>query len=655
MPITILSKTSYAPHRPDYLWSMKSQIQAYFLRQLELLEAERTEDLRAYRALMEHNTLEERIAQGATWYPAVLKSAEMSAAGQFRLSIERTQHLGEPHLFTAGANVAISGEGNTQGVIVAIWEDAMRVAVDELPDWVDEGKLRIDLLFDNHSYREMEKALREMMNTTHPRTFFLREVLLGKQPPIYEPIAYPVEDPLLNPSQNQALRHCLSAQDIAIIHGPPGTGKTTTLVRCIIHELRKTDQVLVCAPSNVAVDLLALKLAQAGIRVVRLGNPARVSPELQCLTLDEQIVSHSEARSIKQLRKEAEEYYRLARKYKRNFGADEREQRKLLLSQARALKEEAIKTEQYLTDKILSAAQVIATTLVGASSPLLTDKMFSTVFIDEAAQALEPALWIAIAKAKRVIFAGDHHQLPPTVKSKTAEKEGFNLTLFEKCIQYHPQSASMLRTQYRMNSKIAGFSSGWFYEGQLQADESVQDHVLNKNHPRLCQALEFVDTAGCNFDEQSQGYSYFNPGEGRVIFAHLTQLLEALTMSEPNFAQISIALISPYKGQVNWLKEHMQADPNFEYFLPQITINSVDGFQGQEKDVVYLSLVRSNPPAHVGFLADLRRFNVAITRARKKLVVVGDSATLSQHKFYEAFLEYAEKQGHYQTAWEFIT
>ncbi len=634
---------------------MKSQIKAYFDRLLELLEAERVEDMRLYQSVMQADRLESRIAEGVTWYPVILKSAEMGSGGQFRLSLERTKHLGEAHLFTSGANVAIVGEETTQGVIVGVWDDGMRVAVDELPDWLEEGnKLRVDLLFDNHSYKEMEKALKEAALSAHPRFFFLREVLLGKQKPTFKCDYFPVNDPAINSSQNAAMNLALTAQDVAIIHGPPGTGKTTTLVRTVVQTLKNEDQILVCAPSNVAVDLLCLKLSQAGIKVVRIGNPARVQTELQSLTLDEQIVAHSEARNIKQLRRDAEEYYNLAKKYKRNFGQQEREQRKLLLNQVRLLKEEAIKTEQYLVEKILNSAQVIAATLVGVGSHHLQGKVFGTVFIDEAAQALEPACWIALLKANRVVLAGDHQQLPPTVKAPDPKSNGLTHTLFEKIIGYYPESSAMLQIQYRMNEKIAGFSSIAFYNGRLLAHEEVKNHVLGKENERLCEALEFLDTAGCSFEEEPQGHSYHNPGEVRVVFAHLLQLFEALVMHQNDFAKKTIALISPYKGQVNSMKEALLNDKNFDYFRNQITVNSIDGFQGQEKDIVYLSLVRSNQKGNIGFLSDFRRFNVAVTRAKKKLVIVGDSSTISSHKFYDSFLKYVEQSGKYQTAWEWM-
>jgi superfamily I DNA and/or RNA helicase len=633
---------------------MKSQIKAYFEQLLNYLEAEKEEDLRLYQSFTHADKSEKRIAEGQSWYPVVLKSAEISTGGQFRLALERTKHLGEPHVFSSGANVALVGEETLHGVIVSVWDDSMRVAVDELPDWLEEGKFRVDILFDNQSYKEMEKALNLAANVTHPRSFFLRDVLLGREKPVFDKNFYPIQDPNINESQNQALNLSLSAQDIALIHGPPGTGKTTTLVRIICHILKSEDQVLLCAPSNVAVDVLCLKLSELGIKVVRLGNPARVQPELQSMTLDEQIMSHSEARTVKQLRKDAEEYFRLARKYKRNFGQPEREQRKLILTQARALKEEAIKTESYLIDKILSGAQVIAATLVGAASSYIQGKMFGTVFIDEAAQALEPACWIPILKAHRVIFAGDHQQLPPTVKAADPKAQGLTKTLFEKLMDYHPTSSLMLNLQYRMNATISGFSSKTFYGGKLSADSSVENRVLGQKNLILSQPLEFLDTAGCSLDEESQGHSFCNSGEIKVMFAHLLQLFEAMALHTNDFGSQTIALISPYKGQVNALKESLEADSNLEYFRKQILVNSIDGFQGQERDIVYISLVRSNLQGSIGFLSDIRRFNVAITRAKKKLVVVGDSATLSRLPFYESFLLYVEKNGQHKTAWEFI-
>jgi predicted DNA helicase len=450
--------------------------------------------------------------------------------------------------------------------------------------------------------------------------------------------------------QQEAVSKILAANDLAIVHGPPGTGKTTTLIQAIkLLYKQQESRILVVAPSNAAVDLLSEKLSDAKLNVVRVGNPARVSEKQLSLTLDSRMSSHSQMKEIRRLKKQASEYRDMAHKYKRSFGPAEREQRKALFTEARNISKEVERTEQYIIDDVMANAQVITATLVGANHYTIRKLNFHTVVIDEAGQALEPACWIPIAKAKKVVMAGDHCQLPPTIKSSDAAKEGLNVTLMEKCVQKHPEAVVLLEEQYRMHELIMGFSSQEFYDSRLTAHTTVANHLLFKgDHPLL-----FLDTAGCGFDEKTEGTSISNPEEAAFLLRFLSNFIGHLSQHTDSFP--SIAIISPYKHQVEVLKELIQSYVELKENLQSISVNTIDSFQGQERDIVCISLARSNAENSIGFLSEIRRMNVAMTRARKKLVVTGDSATLSQFSFYADFIEYAQQHNGYKSAWEFMT
>jgi predicted DNA helicase len=413
--------------------------------------------------------------------------------------------------------------------------------------------------------------------------------------------------------------------------------------------LKQTNkQILVCAPSNTAVDLLTEKLHLEGVQVLRVGNPARINERLMAHTLDAKMQEHAMNKEAKKLKKQAQEYKHLANKYKRNFGKEEREQRKLLLTEASKIMKEVGNIEQYIIDDLLGKAQVIAATLVGANNYMIRNLRYDTIIIDEAGQALEPACWIPILKAKKVVMAGDHCQLPPTIKSYEAAKKGLSTTLLEKCVALHPEAVTLLHEQYRMNTQIMAYSSEVFYENQLQAHVSVAHQTLFEQDT----PLNFVDTAGCSFDEKLEGTSTTNPEEASLLVKHLSAFVEELLPYYTMETFPSIAIIAPYKKQVSILKDYVENAPVLLPWLAFIDVNTVDSFQGQERDIVYISMTRSNSNAEIGFLADIRRMNVAMTRARKKLVVIGDSATLAHHPFYGNFITYAEKIAGYTSAWE---
>uniref|UniRef100_UPI003BA40CCB AAA domain-containing protein n=1 Tax=Emticicia sp. TaxID=1930953 RepID=UPI003BA40CCB len=523
---------------------------------------------------------------------------------------------------------------------------------DELPDFARDGKLGIDLLFDDNSYDEMQAALKSASEILEKPEGSLVRILTGEKTPTFRTDLHPISIPKLNESQNNALNKILSANELAIVHGPPGTGKTTTLVQAIkaLSKQENKAPILVVAPSNTAVDLLSEKLSEEGLNVLRIGNPARVSERLMALTLDHKMTDHPMIKNAKTLKKQANEYRNMAHKYKRSFGKSERDQRKALFDEAHKIMKEVGNTEQYIIDDLVAKAQVITATLVGANHYTIRNVKFQTTIIDEAGQALEPACWIPILKAQKVILAGDHCQLPPTIKSPQTPNGGLNKTLLEKCVALHPEAVTLLEEQYRMNEQIMAHSSKIFYQNKLKAHDSVAKRLLFADDSPLA----FIDTAGCSFDEKLDGTSSTNPDEAAFLVKHLNIFVEELKKKISPNQFPSIAIISPYKQQISIVKEQVEHTPELQEVLPHISVNTIDSFQGQERDIVYISLTRSNAEGAIGFLSDIRRMNVAMTRARKKLVVIGDSATLASSEFYEEFINYTQEIGAYQSAWEWM-
>jgi ATP-dependent RNA/DNA helicase IGHMBP2 len=631
----------------------------YFNHLLQLLQLEQEEDLRTYQKLTATTSVAERRSFGLSWYPVAIRSSELSKGDYLSVEFERTTHQEIPHQLRFGMPAALFShhdpkKDRVDGIISYVGGNRLKLTLktDELPDWSSDGKLGIDLLFDNNSYDEMKKAIRLAMAPAEDSvTSSLVNILTGLKSPGFQPLMRPPVLHSLNSSQQLAVHHILAAQELAIVHGPPGTGKTTTLVQAIKALINhKHQQVLVVAPSNTAVDLMSEKLALQGLKVVRIGNPARVSAELLSLTLDYQLAGHPMMKAVKVLKKRAAEYKNMAHKYKRNFGKAEKEQRKALFDEAYKIMKEVDQTEQYLIDQLLDAADVIVATLVGANHYTVRQRKYGTVVVDEAGQALEPANWIPILKADKVVFAGDHCQLPPTVKSTEAAKAGLSQTLFEKCVVLHPKAVVLLEEQYRMNNAIMEYPSTVFYQSRLKAHATVAEHLLFTGD----EPLVFLDTAGCGFEEQAEGTSTSNPDEASFLWKHLSLSLTDISRhySPENFP--SIAIISPYKQQVRVLKDLLSQSTDLQPYISNITINTIDSFQGQERDIVYISLTRSNKEGQIGFLSDIRRMNVAMTRARKKLVVLGDSATLSKHTFYSNFIRYAAARDAHRSAWEFM-
>jgi ATP-dependent RNA/DNA helicase IGHMBP2 len=653
----------------------------YFKKLTDLLKTEREADHAQYRQLTEQSSVSQRRANGLSWYPIAIRGQEMSRGDYLTVEVERTTHQDIPHQLRFGSPAVLFSNHDPEhdrleGTISHSFGNRLKITLktDELPDWSRDGKLGVDVLFDDNSYDEMFAAIKQADAISDKPEGNLIRVLTGEKSPTFHTGKSNLEIPKLNPFQNSAVNNILSANELAVIHGPPGTGKTTTIVQAIKAMVERDNQkILVVAPSNTAVDLLSEKLFEAGLNVLRVGNPAKVTERLLALTLDSKMAEHSTMKEMKRLKKQAQEYKSMAHKYKRNFGKSERDQRKLLFDEAHKIMKEVANSEQYIVDDLTQKAQVITATLVGSNHYTVRNLMYDTVVIDEAGQALEPACWIPILKAKKVVLAGDHCQLSPTVKSiaqappapeggafeskshAPAPPSGaggatLSTTLLEKNIALHPESVTLLEEQYRMHEAIMGYSSQVFYQNKLKAHASVAHHSLkNDNAPLL-----FVDTAGCGFEEKLEGTSSTNPEEAALTLKHLANFCEELSQnySVENFP--SVAVISPYSKQVTILQEQILQIESLKKYAHRISVNTVDSFQGQERDVVYISMTRSNDDGTIGFLSDIRRMNVAMTRAKKKLVVVGDSVTLAQLPFYANFIEYAEKIGGYQSAWEHL-
>lgn len=556
---------------------------------------------------------------------------------------------GSPVLLTCpndGQSVAV------RGVVFARDANALRVAIEDSDESLPEDETwRIELAADEIARRRQKVAMQAARNAKRDRLAELRDVLMGRRDPEFAgPTDSPPSPPLrgrggpdnLNDSQREAVALALAAKDLAIIHGPPGTGKTTAVVELIRQAVARGEQVLACAPSNLAVDNLLEKLLAVGETPVRLGHPARVSEALREHTLDELAGRHPDAKQARKFYKDAHARFRKAGKWTR--AKPEPGERASLRREARSLIDDARKLEDRAVERILDGSPILCATLTGLNPEVLGNRTFDLVVIDEACQTAEPACWIAVGRAKRLVLAGDHCQLPPTVLSLDAARQGLGVSLMERLVaRYGPLVTRRLRVQYRMHEAIAGFSSAEFYESDLVADESVRGHRLcelpgTASEPRTESPVRYVDTAGAGYDEEEVNDSRRNPREAELVARHVRALLAAGLVPE------QIAVIAPYSAQVKLLRDTLA--------VPGLEIDSVDGFQGREKEAVVFSMVRSNPEGEVGFLADVRRTNVALTRARRGLVVVGDSATLANHPFYQRLLTYFEGIGAYGSVWE---
>ncbi len=625
----------------------------HFLHLLKLIKQERVEDRKQYEDKIGNRSLQDRKREGVAWYPVSISKSFLGTGEKWMFQLERTTDLDQRHFFQAGSSISIflnddKKKLTASGIITKIRDNKMTLMLnsEDEPDWVYDGKLGVNLLFDESTYDEMEKTLRKLASTDSGRVHELMPILLGKCAPFFRPKTA-IKFPGLNDSQNHALNKIREAEDLALVHGPPGTGKTTTLVQAIKETVADEKQVLVTAASNAAVDLLAEKLSELGLRVLRLGHPARVTEAVVSTTMDARLAQHPDSKMLRDLRRKSEEMRSVGGKYKRNFGREERQQRRLLYEEAKNLKEEARMLEGHMIFDEINKAEVIACTLVGANSNFLGNRTFKTVFMDEASQALEPASWIPIMKAQRVVMAGDHWQLPPTVKSKEADKSGLGQTIFERTIKAYDVDV-MLETQYRMNPQIMAFSNKHFYKGQLQCGEIIHQRRQLYDEPAM-----FIDTAGCGFDEKLnlETLSTYNIEEAHFVLRRLDQLI---TDGGEEIKKLSIGIIAPYKAQTECLRKAILTYGWYKELEKNISINSVDAFQGQERDIMLISLVRSNADGEIGFLSNVRRMNVAMTRARHLLMMVGDSATLSSHPFFDELIQDMQSRNAYHSAFEYI-
>lgn len=630
-----------------------------YFRQLALvLKQEWQEDKKNFDEQVQRSTVQERRTNGYSWYPVAIRDTELGKGDYLTVQFERTTHTELSHQFRFGGSASLFSQhqpdtNRLEGIITHVSGNILKInfRTEELPDWADDGKLGIDLAFDDNSYEEMRKALQlaDALKEKREEGRLIR-VLTGGEAPARKQSSPALPLTGLNESQQAAIRNILEAEDLAIVHGPPGTGKTTTLIQSIKALCsEEKGPLLVVAPSNAAVDLLSEKAADAGLSVLRIGNPVRVSEKLQSLTLDEKLAAHPRTKEIKRMKKQADEYRNLAHKYKRSFGKAEWEQRKALFKEARAIMKEVENTLDYMTRDILEKAQVITCTLVGAAHYTIANLRYQTVVMDEATQALEPAAWIPVLKAKKLVLAGDHQQLAPTVKSQEAAAAGLSTSLFEKLVARWPEAVSMLTTQYRMNAAIMEYSNRKFYEGKLVAAPAVADHLIFPGDKPLL----FIDTAGCGYEEKQVGTSTSNPEEAAFLVNYLRHYQNECTLAAASTENLSIGIIAPYKEQLEAIRQAIHEEGSFP-FKGQLSVNTVDSFQGQERDIILISMTRSNPDSRIGFLSEIRRMNVAMTRARKKLVIIGDSSTLAQHAFYAGLIEMAEKHNAYQSAWEYL-
>lgn len=582
---------------------------------------------------------------GETLLDLVITDHEPGLGGRTVVTLvkrNRTLHLPWNRLRVGAPVVMTPDDSSTDpqhGVVSARDRSSIQVALD---DWPEGDGFRVDLAPDEITRKRQQAALRAAPKA-RGRAAEIRKVLLGERDPRFDDETACEFTASLNPSQQASVRFAMSARDLAIIHGPPGTGKTTTIVELIVQAVSRGEKVLACAPSNTAVDNILERLVRARQKAVRIGHPARVSEELRDHTLDAKVQDHEAMKLVREMLREAENLFRRSGRFTRTRPA--RGEKQAVRREARQLKSDARLLEQQAVQNVLDRADIVCMTSTFGDD-VIGDRDFDLVVIDEACQATEPGCWIPALRADRLVLAGDHFQLPSTVLSAQATKEGLQLSLLERLVEHYGESVTRkLDEQYRMHSQIMDFSSSQFYGGSLIAHESVAAHLLH-DLPHVAETIlttdpvSFIDTAGSGWEEEIEpdGLSKRNPSEGELVLRKVRQLREA------GLAASDIAVIAPYAAQVRWLRQNADSD--------QLEIDTVDGFQGREKEAVVISCVRSNATGEIGFLADARRMNVALTRARRKLIVVGDSATLGGNEFFAALLEYFESIGAYRTVWE---
>ena len=606
-----------------------------------LLEIEFNTEREAYRRQTEAIGLQRKVKRGDAWYPIRGGRTYYNSLNQLVVEVFRTADTDIEHNFEYGRPVCffrISDEGGNAKVsyfkqtCTVSYADGDRMVV-IVPDSgtaaeiANGDRLAVQLFFDEASYRLMFEALDRTMKARGNRLAYLRDLFYSHaaaQTFTFQPVRFP----WLNPTQERAVNEVLRAKDVAVVHGPPGTGKTTTLVEAISETLRRESQVLVCAQSNMAVDWISEQLTDRGINVLRIGNPTRVNDKMLSFTYERRFEAHPDYPQLWSIRKAIREV-RAQRKRGDNY------HQKMDRLQARATE-----LELRIQSQLFGEARVIASTLTGTANRLLDGQKYATLFIDEAAQALEAACWIAIRKATRVVLAGDHCQLPPTVKSIAALKGGLATTLMERIVANKPEVVTLLRVQYRMNEHIMRFSSDYFYHGQVESAPQIKYRgILDYDIP-----ITWLDTSDLDSHEEFVGETFgrVNKAEAALTVDTLERYLLKIGKQRVTDERIDVGVISPYRAQVQHLRRLIGKRDTLKPFRQLISVNTVDGFQGQERDIILISLVRANSEGQIGFLRDLRRMNVAITRARMKLIILGDAGTLTRHPFYRRLFDYVK-------------
>ena len=564
-----------------------------------------------------------KVKRGLCWYPATPGRSYYNSLNQLVIEITHTEDTDIEHNFEFGRPVCFFRKGydekityfNSIGTISYANETRMVVAMPgagAILEVQSAENLGVQLYFDETSYRTMFEALSDVIRAKGNRLAELRDIMLGTLKPGFREL-YPVRFPWLNSTQENAVNKVLNSRDVSIVHGPPGTGKTTTLVEAIYETLHREPQVLVCAQSNTAVDWICEKLVDRGVNVLRIGNPTRVNDKMLSFTYERRFEGHPAYSELWSIRESARN--RMSR-----------------------LRDRATQLEIQINADLFDNAHVIASTLVSSNHRILNGRHFGTLFIDEAAQALEAACWIAIRKADRVVLAGDHCQLPPTIKCYEAARGGLECTLMERVVANKPSTVSLLKVQYRMHEDIMKFPSQWFYNGELQAAPEIRYRgILDWDTP-----INWIDTSDMDFKEEFIGETFgrINKAEADLLLQELKAYINRIGGKRVLEERIDFGIISPYKAQVQYLRNKIKASGSLKPYRSLLTVNTVDGFQGQERDVIFISLVRANEDGQIGFLNDLRRMNVAITRARMKLVILGEAETMKRHKFYKELIEY---------------
>ena len=638
-----------------------------------LLQLEYQTEKEAFRRQTEERGMARLVKRGDVWWPLRVGKSYYNSLNQLCIEVFRTADDEIEHNFEFGRPVvfftsiasqtnntsttsATSSNGQAAksslryfsftGTISYVDGDRMVVSVPDSAPIIDlqsAEQLGVQLSFDETSYKMMFDALDRVMRSKG-RLGYLRDLFYSQQKAETFTFA-PMHFPYLNKTQEEAVNRVLWAKDVAIVHGPPGTGKTTTLVEAIYEALRRENQVLVCAQSNMAVDWISEKLVDRGIPVLRIGNPTRVNDKMLSFTYERRFEAHPDYELLWAIRKAIRDLRSSSSRRGRGEAYHQKMER---------LKDRANELEIRINAQLFGEARVIACTLVGSANRLLDGQKFGTLFIDEAAQALEAACWIPIRRCSRVILAGDHCQLPPTVKSIAALKAGLGKTLMERIVENKPEVVTLLRMQYRMNEEIMRFSSDWFYAGQVESAPEVKYRsILDLDLPmtwidtslfRVNVGKEVREDENPLFREQFVGESFgrINKAEAELTLLALEQYFEKIGKTRVLNERLDVGVISPYRAQVQYLRSLIKKKEYFKPFRHLITVNTVDGFQGQERDIILISLVRSNDEGQIGFLRDLRRMNVAITRARMKLIILGDAPTMTRHPFYRKLYEYVK-------------